>query len=87
MKRFGYKGGIIVGLLLFATGAFLFFPAADMRSCVFFLTALFIIACGLAFLETAANPYITVLGDPATGAAGSCYFVLRKNGCVCVDRC
>lgn len=66
MKKFGYKGGIIVGLLLFATGAFLFFPAAGMRSYVFFLIALFIIACGLAFLETAANPYITVLGDPAT---------------------
>lgn len=66
MKRFGYKGGIIVGLLLFATGAFLFFPAASTRSYIFFLTALFIIACGLAFLETAANPYITVLGDPAT---------------------
>ncbi len=66
MKRFGYKGGIILGLLLFATGAFLFFPAAGIRSYVFFLTALFIIACGLAFLETAANPYITVLGDPKT---------------------
>lgn len=66
MKRFGYKGGIILGLLLFATGAFLFYPAASTRSYAFFLTALFIIACGLAFLETAANPYITVLGDPAT---------------------
>ncbi len=66
MKRFGYKGGIILGLLLFATGAFLFFPAAGTRSYVFFLTALFIIACGLAFLETAANPYITILGDPKT---------------------
>lgn len=66
MKRFGYKGGIILGLLLFASGAFLFFPAATTRSYAFFLTALFIIACGLAFLETAANPYITVLGDPKT---------------------
>lgn len=66
MKKFGYKGGIIFGLLLFATGAFLFFPAAAIRSYTFFLGALFIIACGLAFLETAANPYITVLGDPAT---------------------
>lgn len=66
MKRFGYKGGIITGLLLFAAGAFLFYPAAAARSYAFFLTALFIIACGLAFLETAANPYITVLGDPAT---------------------
>lgn len=64
MKRFGYKGGIIVGLLLFALGAFLFYPAAVTRMYGFFLTALFIIACGLTFLETAANPYITVLGDP-----------------------
>jgi FHS family L-fucose permease-like MFS transporter len=64
MERFGYKGGIITGLLLFAFGAFLFFPAAETRSFIFFLTALFIIACGLTFLETAANPYITVLGDP-----------------------
>lgn len=67
MNRFGYKGGIIVGLLLFALGAFLFYPAASARSYAFFLGALFIIASGLAFLETAANPYMTVLGDPATG--------------------
>ncbi|MEI6949436.1 L-fucose:H+ symporter permease [Paraflavisolibacter sp. H34] len=67
MNRFGYKGGIIFGLLLFAFGAFLFYPAAAARSYGFFLGALFIIASGLAFLETAANPYMTVLGDPATG--------------------
>jgi len=66
MERFGYKGGILLGLLLFATGAFLFFPAAETRSFIFFLTALFVIACGLTFLETAANPYITVLGEPET---------------------
>ncbi|MEO6220784.1 MAG: L-fucose:H+ symporter permease [Ginsengibacter sp.] len=66
MKRYGYKGGIILGLFLFAVGAFLFFPAAVTRSYVFFLFAIFIISCGLAFLETAANPYISVLGDPAT---------------------
>jgi len=64
MKKFGYKGGIILGLLLFAGGAFLFFPAAETRLYVFFLFALFVIACGLTFLETAANPYITVLGNP-----------------------
>ena len=67
MNRYGYKGGIIFGLMLFATGAFLFYPAAATRSYPFFLGALFIIASGLAFLETAANPYMTVLGDPATG--------------------
>lgn len=68
MKRFGYKGGIIVGLGLFAAGALLFYPAAAARSYGFFLAALFIIACGLTFLETAANPYIIVLGDPASAA-------------------
>ncbi len=68
MKRFGYKGGTILGLLLFATGAFLFYPAAAARSYAFFLVALFIIASGLAFLETAANPYMIVLGDQATAA-------------------
>ncbi|WP_324680020.1 L-fucose:H+ symporter permease [Hymenobacter sp. GOD-10R] len=68
MKRYGYKGGIIVGLLLFAVGAFLFYPAAATRSYTFFLGALFVIACGLTFLETAANPYITVLGEPEEAA-------------------
>lgn len=66
MHRFGYKGGILMGLILFATGAMLFFPAAAVRSYAFFLVALFIIFSGTAFLETAANPYITVLGDPST---------------------
>ncbi|MBD0295713.1 MAG: L-fucose:H+ symporter permease, partial [Flavisolibacter sp.] len=66
MRRFGYKAGIIMGLLLFAIGAFLFYPAAEVRVFGFFLTALFIIASGLTFLETAANPYITVLGEPST---------------------
>ena len=66
MKRFGYKAGIVGGLLLFATGTFLFWPAATLRSYPFFLGALFVIASGLTFLETAANPYISVLGDPAT---------------------
>ena len=63
MKRFGYKSGITLGLLLFAVGTFLFYPAAGFRNYNFFLVALFIIASGLTFLETAANPYITVLGD------------------------
>jgi FHS family L-fucose permease-like MFS transporter len=66
MKRYGYKGGILLGLLLFACGAFLFYPAAAVRSYVFFLSALFVLFSGAAFLETAANPYITVLGDPST---------------------
>jgi MFS transporter, FHS family, L-fucose permease len=66
MNRMGYKKGIIIGLLLYATGAILFYPAADIRVYALFLGALFIIACGLAFLETAANPYVIALGDPAT---------------------
>jgi FHS family L-fucose permease-like MFS transporter len=68
MKRYGYKGGTIFGLLLFAVGAFLFYPASITRSYAFFLAALFIIASGLAFLETAANPYMIVLGDQSTAA-------------------
>ncbi|MGO3806783.1 MAG: L-fucose:H+ symporter permease, partial [Sphingobacterium sp.] len=65
MKRFGYKVGIVVGLLLFALGCFLFVPAANMVDYTYFLGALFVVSCGLAILETAANPYITVLGDPS----------------------
>lgn len=68
MRRYGYKKGIILGLLLFAGGAFAFIPAAWLHSAVPFLIALFVIACGLCILETAANPYSTVLG-PAESAA------------------
>jgi len=66
MKRFGYKIGIITGLLFFSIGAFLFIPAANTQSYIFFLFALFIIACGLGFLETAANPYAAALGPHET---------------------
>ena len=66
MRKYGFKAGIILGLLLFSLGCFLFLPAADTRQYVFFLGALFIVASGLTFLETAANPYATILGDPAT---------------------
>ena len=62
MKRFGYKKGIIFGLLLYAVGAFLFLPAIQIGAFWAFLVALFIIALGLTCLETAANPYATVLG-------------------------
>jgi FHS family L-fucose permease-like MFS transporter len=62
MRRFGYKGGIVLGLSLYAAGAFLFYPAAGARSYPFFLMALFVIASGLSFLETSANPFVTVLG-------------------------
>ena len=68
MKKYGYKSGILVGLSLFALGCFLFIPAANTVSYPFFLGALFVLSCGLTILETAANPYITVLGDPAKAA-------------------
>lgn len=64
MKKYGYKAGIITGLLVFALGSFLFIPAANTQQYAFFLIALFIIACGLTILETAANPYASSLGDP-----------------------
>lgn len=66
MNRYGYKKGIILGLLLYAAGAFLFYPAALQGSFDFFVFALFVLASGLTCLETAANPYVTVLGKPET---------------------
>jgi len=66
MNKYGYKKGIILGLLCYAVGAFLFYPAAEKSSFNFFLLALFILASGLTCLETAANPYVTVLGTPET---------------------
>ncbi len=66
MHKYGYKKGILIGLILYATGAALFIPAASARSYEFFLFALFISASGATFLETVANPYITKLGDKST---------------------
>jgi FHS family L-fucose permease-like MFS transporter len=68
MQKAGYRKGIITGLLLYASGAILFYPSAQYASFTFFLVSLFVLASGLAFLETAANPYITVLGKPETSA-------------------
>jgi FHS family L-fucose permease-like MFS transporter len=68
MQKVGYKKGIIFGLLLFAGGAFLMLPATLIQTFGSFLFCLFIIACGLTCLETAANPYTTVLGPPEFGA-------------------
>lgn len=62
MDRFGYKAGLLTGLLLFSTGCFLFYPASVVGTYGFFLFALFVIASGLAFLETGANSFIAVLG-------------------------
>jgi FHS family L-fucose permease-like MFS transporter len=62
MRRFGYKNAVVLGLLLFGAGALLFWPASATLSYGFFLFALFVIASGLAFLETAANPMVAALG-------------------------
>ena len=66
MKRFGYRKGIIFGLLLFSGGAFLIAGTTMLESFWIFLTCLFILGCGLTALETAANPYTTKLGPPET---------------------
>jgi MFS transporter, FHS family, L-fucose permease len=66
MRRFGYKSGFVMGLLLFGLGTFLFWPAAIVARYWFFLVALLIIGSGLSFLETASNPFIAQLGDPAS---------------------
>ncbi len=66
IKKFGYKVAILSGLSLFAIGCFLFVPAANTMLYEFFLAALFIVACGLAILETTANPYAAILGAPET---------------------
>lgn len=68
MKRFGYKNGALLGLLLFACGAFLFIPAANAASFTFFRVSLFILACGMATLETVAHPFIASLGSQETSA-------------------
>ncbi|HUA15638.1 MAG TPA: L-fucose:H+ symporter permease [Verrucomicrobiae bacterium] len=66
MRRLGYKAGFVIGLLLFGLGTFLFWPAAIIGRYGFFLFALFVIASGLSFLETASNPFIAQLGDSAS---------------------
>jgi FHS family L-fucose permease-like MFS transporter len=68
MRRYGYKNAILVGLLLYGMGAILFWPAANLRTYGFFLFALFVIASGLAFLETSANPFVTVMGPQDSAA-------------------
>jgi FHS family L-fucose permease-like MFS transporter len=65
MRRYGYKAGLVLGLVLYSSGTFLFWPAAIAQSYNFFLIALFVIASGLAFLETGASPFIAQIGDPA----------------------
>jgi MFS transporter, FHS family, L-fucose permease len=67
-RKFGYKGGILVGLSLIAGGAFWFIPAVSIGAYWAFLLGLFVIAAGMTCLETIANPYTTVLGGPEHGA-------------------
>lgn len=68
MRRFGYKSAVVFGLALYGIGALLFWPAAELRTYGFFLFALFVIASGLAFLETSANPFVTLLGPRESAA-------------------
>ena len=79
MEKYSYKKGILFGLLLYAFGALLFIPSAYMLTFGFFLIALYIIASGLAFLETAANPYVTILG-PAESSVQRLNFSQSFNG-------
>jgi FHS family L-fucose permease-like MFS transporter len=69
VERFGYKRGIIIGLLTAATGCALFYPAAGERSYIIFLIALFILACGITLLQVAANPYVAILGKPENASS------------------
>lgn len=64
IRKYGYRTGVIIGLLLYGFGALLFIPGSRLMSFEFFLFSLFIVGCGLTCLETAANPYVTVLGEP-----------------------
>ena len=66
IRKYSYKSGIVLGLVLYATGAFLFYPAAHYQSYTFFLISLWVITCGLAFLETTSNPLILFLGHKDT---------------------
>jgi FHS family L-fucose permease-like MFS transporter len=66
MRRFGYRAAVVMGLVLFGTGALLFYPAAQLGEYHWFLAALFVVASGLSFLETSANPMIAVMGPPET---------------------
>lgn len=68
IRRWGYRTGIVLGLVLYGVGALMFIPGARMMSFPFFLLSLFVIGCGLTCLETSANPYVTVLGEKRSAA-------------------
>ena len=69
INRWGYRRGVVLGLILFGLGSLMFIPGENLNSFNAFLIALFVVGCGLVVLETAANPYITELGDRSTGAS------------------
>lgn len=83
INRFGYRSGVVFGLLLYGIGALLFIPGQYFVSFNAFLFALFVIGCGLTFLETAANPYVTELGAKET-AASRLNFAQSFNGLGCI---
>lgn len=83
ITRYGYRRGVVLGLLLFGFGALAFIPGDILGSFGVFLTALFIIGCGLAVLETAANPYAAELGSPQT-AASRLNLAQSFNGLGCI---
>lgn len=83
INRFGYRRGVVFGLLLFGLGSLLFIPCAAAGTFYAFLAALFVIGCGLTFLETAANPYATELGPKET-ATSRLNFSQSFNGLGCM---
>lgn len=83
IRKIGTRKGVIAGLLLFATGAFLFIPVQAIASFSYVVFPLFVIGCGLVILETAANPYVTLLGDPRT-SAGRLNIAQSFNGLGCI---
>ncbi len=83
ITKYGYRKGVVLGLLLYGAGSFMFIPGEMMMSFNFFLFSLFVIACGLVFLETAANPYMTELGGKST-AASRLNFAQSFNGLGCI---
>lgn len=69
IKKIGYKSAVVIGLFMMAMGAFLFFPSASIPSFPLFLISTFILAAGVVFLQTAANPYVTALGPEDTASS------------------
>lgn len=83
ITKFGYRRGVVCGLLLYGIGSLLFIPSESLMSFPYFLFSLFVIGCGLTFLETAANPYVTELGSKQTAAA-RLNFAQSFNGLGCI---